>query len=279
MSLSEQQTTSEPEQRKAEKKIPLVEIFGPTIQGEGSVIGQQTYFLRFGLCDYTCKMCDSMHAVDPHQVRANARWLTQMQIADEFFAMTRTHTHSTPWITFTGGNPCIHDLMFLVNYLNSQGYMLHVETQGTFLPEWLRFVDSVCASPKGPGMGEDTDLEVLDKFVEGLLLGGIDIRLTMKIVVFDERDLEFAALLWERYQRYWNIDWYLSLGNPEPPGLNPEPQHGQHTYELIQSAAPIVEALERYRQIFDSIKHHPVLHKFRFLPQWHWFVWGNAKGK
>ena len=45
--------------------LRISEIFGPTIQGEGAVIGQPTVFracrwLRLSLFDW----CDSLHAVD-----------------------------------------------------------------------------------------------------------------------------------------------------------------------------------------------------------------------
>ncbi|PFV11560.1 7-carboxy-7-deazaguanine synthase QueE, partial [Bacillus cereus] len=40
-------------------KIPVLEIFGPTIQGEGMVIGQKTMFIRTAGCDYSCSWCDS----------------------------------------------------------------------------------------------------------------------------------------------------------------------------------------------------------------------------
>ena len=35
-------------------KIPVLEIFGPTIQGEGRVIGRKTMFVRTAGCDYRC---------------------------------------------------------------------------------------------------------------------------------------------------------------------------------------------------------------------------------
>lgn len=41
------------------KAIPVLEIFGPTIQGEGMVIGQKTMFVRTAGCDYSCSWCDS----------------------------------------------------------------------------------------------------------------------------------------------------------------------------------------------------------------------------
>ena len=33
-------------------KVPVIEIFGPTIQGEGMVVGQKTMFVRTAGCDY-----------------------------------------------------------------------------------------------------------------------------------------------------------------------------------------------------------------------------------
>src|SRR3954464_7540281 len=68
---------------KKAKKIAVVEIFGPTIQGEGPLAGSKTMFIRFGGCDYRCKMCDSLHAVIPSAVKKNARYMTAEEIADE----------------------------------------------------------------------------------------------------------------------------------------------------------------------------------------------------
>ena len=36
------------------EKIRISEIFGPTIQGQGMLIGQPTVFVRNGGCDYRC---------------------------------------------------------------------------------------------------------------------------------------------------------------------------------------------------------------------------------
>ncbi len=54
-----------------ESEIRISEIFGPTIQGEGALIGQPTVFVRTGGCDYRCAWCDSLHAVDS---RMRAEW-------------------------------------------------------------------------------------------------------------------------------------------------------------------------------------------------------------
>ena len=45
-------------------KIPVLEVFGPTIQGEGRVIGRKTMFVRTAGCDYRCSWCDSAFTWD-----------------------------------------------------------------------------------------------------------------------------------------------------------------------------------------------------------------------
>lgn len=255
---------------KSDKKIPLVEVFGPTIQGEGAVIGQQTYFLRFGLCDFECNMCDSMHAVDPKQVKENAQWLTQLEI---YTALT-THRkeYTTKWVTFSGGNPCIHDLTDLVFLLKDADWKIAVETQGTFHPDWLHGCDIVTCSPKGPGMGEKCDLEVLDEFMNDLhWKDGVN----LKIVVFDQRDLEFARMLFERYVTVkcdiLESQFYLSLGNAYPPGkeVAGEDNSGRTLRDRLITA---------YEVLLPQVMNDPVLHRVKFLPQWHVIVWDNKRG-
>jgi 7-carboxy-7-deazaguanine synthase len=255
------------------KKIPLVEVFGPTIQGEGAVIGQQTYFLRFGLCDYECTMCDSMHAVDPKQVKKNARWLTEEEI---YQALTQWRalqsTSSTKNVTFSGGNPCIHELTDLVDQLNDNNWDIAVETQGTLRPEWLAGADVITCSPKGPGMGEKCELDKLDSFMQRF---HYHTGLNMKIVVFGDPDLDFASSLFERYVEDKHdilaSDFYLSLGNPFPPGMEPsvdERTGRTHRDRLILA----------YEALLPKIMKHPVLHRVKFLPQWHCILWSNKQG-
>ena len=223
-------------------------------------------------CDYKCTMCDSMHAVDPQRVKANAKWLTQ----EEIFEALQTHResqgpHSTKWVTFSGGNPLIHDLDHLVQLLIADNWDIAVETQGTLYEDWVQACDVITVSPKGPGMGEQLEIDKLDAFMDHLR--GHQ-GLNMKVVIFDERDLEVAAMLYERYlladHHYFNkYHFYLSLGNPYPPGTP------------IDFASPDVlrhELLERYLSLLADVMKHPVLCNVKFLPQWHVLLWGNKQG-
>lgn len=270
------------------KKIPLVEMFGPTIQGEGSIIGQQSYFLRFGLCDYRCTMCDSLHAVIPTEVRRNAEWLTQEEIFGKFWDFRPKDT--THWVTFSGGNPLLHNLGELSNNMRRNGLKINVETQGTLYQEWVQKANVLTISPKGPGMGEVTNIRVLDDFIDqvlnnwGIYQGrpaspdtfGYGPKICLKIVAFDQRDLDFAA---EIFERYWaklpdhDESFYLSLGNPKPPV-----PHDNSTYSESDVREWKDGLIDQYKILFDEIKGHRTLSQVRFLPQWHALVWGNGNG-
>src|SRR5256885_17214587 len=47
------------------RTIMVSEVFGPTVQGEGALIGMPTVFVRTGGCDYRCAWCDTLYAVLP----------------------------------------------------------------------------------------------------------------------------------------------------------------------------------------------------------------------
>lgn len=278
--------------RAVEKTIPLVEMFGPTVQGEGTVIGQQTYFFRFGLCDYRCARCDSLHAVLPQLVRKEATFLTQQAIMDQFLEFRRNggQENATDWVTFSGGNPAVHNLGYLLGLLKLHGFKVNVETQGTLYRGWLNKVDSLTISPKGPGMGETHNQKVFEEFIDRLYGNSqLDLEqpdsntpnICVKIVVFDQRDLDFASLIFtylKSHDLFKSKDtsnhFYLSLGNPYPPdptGASKEENYPSHTehMELL---------LKQYKVLYEDIQNDPVLSKVRFLPQWHFFVWGNDKG-
>ena len=106
--------------------LPVVEVFGPTIQGEGELAGVPTAFVRFGGCDYRCSWCDSLFAVLPEDVRRAPR-MTPAEVAAALAALEG----SPEWVTLSGGNPALLELGELVALLHASGRRVTVETQGS----------------------------------------------------------------------------------------------------------------------------------------------------
>jgi 7-carboxy-7-deazaguanine synthase len=277
---------------RSEKKIPVVEVFGPVLEGEGKIAGTQTFFIRFGLCDYKCTKCDSMHAVDPKLVKIGAAFLTQQEIFDRVIAyINNTPSSHIKHITFSGGNPAIHDLKELVLLFKTAGYKIAVETQGTKAPEWLRLVDHIVVSPKSPGMGEKFNVEAFRAFMDNTLPVLPGPWMSVKIVIFSAQDIEFASgiynLLRGEYDRinrwYLQDNFYLSLGNPTPPVFHPYPNHitGEMIVGQVETSkkALVDELLSLYNILSLELMKDPRLGFAKFLPQLHVLAYGNETGK
>lgn len=229
------------------KTLPVIEIFGPTLQGEGEMIGKITHFIRLGGCDYRCTWCDSLHSVTPEQVRKNARWLLPEDIIAELKGVAN-------WVTLTGGNPALHDLEVLVDELLNHGFQIAVETQGSIYRAWMTRCKVVTLSPKGPSSGMQDLLahEVLNKYLDKC-------NVNMKIVIFNDEDLLFASRLHEVYGKAIN-NWYLSIGTRPTDTTN--------------------DIIERWKSIAEGVmKRWPSLREFAILPQAHVLLWGHALGK
>ena len=240
------------------KKFPIIEIFGPTIQGEGNMCGRQTHFIRSGGCDYKCTMCDSMHAVDPALIKQNRTMMTAEQIVHDI--KTLDDGNGCPWVTLSGGNPAMWDYGDVVHELQKVGFKVAVETQGTLAPEWIQYCNLVTVSPKGPGMGEETDWEVLEEFMDSVSESNV----CLKVVIFNEKDFDFAKEVWAKYPRH---DLYLSLGNPWLPG------------DIISRDDHILGLLGLYHDLAEKVYKDSVLNKATFLPQLHALIYSNDVGR
>merc|ERR1711991_365099 len=105
-------------------KLRISEIFGPTIQGEGALIGKPTVFVRAGGCDYRCSWCDTLYAVDN---KYRNEW-TQMS-SEEILSGVQKLSGGTPLtISLSGGNPAIQDFSAFINLANQNGYDVAMET-------------------------------------------------------------------------------------------------------------------------------------------------------
>ena len=142
--------------------ISVSEIFGPTIQGEGSLIGTQTIFVRTGGCDYRCSWCDTGYAVLPeHQ----DDW--QKLSADAVMAEIETLSNQQPmWVTLSGGNPAMQELGQLIESGQAKGYQFSMETQGSIAQPWFSLLDQLTLSPKPPSSGMSFKRKGLDRCLE-----------------------------------------------------------------------------------------------------------------
>lgn len=238
--------------------LPVVEIFGPTIQGEGPEVGSMCIFVRFGGCDYRCSWCDSTHAVLPEQVRAAPR------LSVEDILLRVTALGSAPLVILSGGNPLLLDLGSLVDLLHIAGYQVSVETQGTQWRGWINQVDQVVVSPKPPssGMGEgDASIEVLWEFLRRTTS-----PVALKVPCLDYRDVTFAAGLAAQFPGY---PFFLSVVTLMG-GLD-----GKFAGGAIDTTNDL---LARYRDVFVWARQHPKLDHARILPQVHALAWGHEKG-
>ncbi|GIP57199.1 7-carboxy-7-deazaguanine synthase QueE [Paenibacillus sp. FSL W8-0186] len=238
--------------------IPVLEIFGPTIQGEGMVIGQKTMFVRTAGCDYRCSWCDSAFTWDG-SAKDDIRTMTAEDIYAELQALGGSRFSH---VTLSGGNPALlGGLGALVTLLHDNGIAVAVETQGSRWQDWLAEIDQVTLSPKPPSSGMTTDWSALDDVVSRLADRDHPYSQSLKVVVFDEADLAYAKKV---HARYPDIPFFLQVGNPDVRRMDIQ----QHTADL----------LERYEQLIDQVVADPELNDVRVLPQLHALVWGNKRG-
>jgi len=239
------------------RTFPVMEIFGPVVQGEGPVAGQVTHFVRFGLCDYRCSWCDSMFAVEPKEVKLHGRRLSNLEIELELSTLPRA-----PWVTFSGGNPALHDLETLVSDIQNAGVNVCVETQGSKWRDWLSMVAMLVVSPKPPssGMATDEHREETDRFMAEADRSQPLNRRAIKIVVFDEDDLTWADAFMIEYP--WP-HLYLSVGTDPP-----------HEHETLLETRDRV--CDRYRWLCERVPY--LASRVTVLPQLHVLAYGHQRG-
>src|SRR6266436_1905588 len=113
--------------------IRISEIFGPTIQGEGPLIGRPTVFVRTGGCDYRCSWCDTLYAVLP---RYRDEW--QPMTPSEILARIGELSGGEPiLVTLSGGNPALQPLGPLIELGRASRYGFAIETQGSIAAPWF----------------------------------------------------------------------------------------------------------------------------------------------
>ena len=232
-------------------RLRIAEIFGPTIQGEGALIGEPTVFVRAGGCDYRCSWCDSLHAVDS----AYRETWAAMDSAEIWAEVQRLSGGRPLTVSISGGNPAIQDFGPLIGMGREADYRFACETQGSVARDWFGSLDVLVFSPKPPSSGEVPDWA---RFADCLAAGQGAARV-LKIVVFDEADYLWARAVADRWP---DLPLYLQPGNPDSDPATP-----------VQPQAVADRLLWLVERVTADGWFRP-----RVLPQLHVLLWGNRRG-
>lgn len=237
--------------------IRISEIFGPTVQGEGPLIGRPTVFVRTGGCDYRCRWCDTLYAVLPE---FRAQW-TLMSAAEIMAEVERLSGAVPVLVSLSGGNPALQPLAPLIELGRGKGYRFALETQGSVAQPWFTALEWLMLSPKPPSSGVALDRQALDGCVAAAAGGP---RTVLKFAVFDDADYAFAREVAERYPA---LPVYLQVGNPAPLATHGGAGKDADTGELMRRFRWLVDKVATERWFAATV-----------LPQLHVLAWGNRRG-
>lgn len=238
--------------------IPVAEIFGPTIQGEGPHVGMQTLFVRVAGCDFKCAWCDSKFAwkIDGSIIRYDTKELADILVQE-------CNNSKCSNVVLTGGNPCLYDFKEVIDILHDNNITVDIETQGSKMPDWLLDVDLLVISPKAPSSKQPDVYKTVNEYMK--LLSSIRQKVAIKIPVFNEEDFEFAmkyyALVDYYREKGVDIDLYLSVGNTN----------------TTEDGDISKRVLSDYEKLINMVA-NSYMERVFILPQVHTLVWGNKQG-
>jgi 7-carboxy-7-deazaguanine synthase len=169
--------------------LPINELF-ESLQGEGTLAGTPSVFVRTSGCNLRCWYCDSYHT----SWEPTHAWMAVDTILEEIAAFDADH------VVLTGGEPLIHDATRdLLERLDDRGHHVTVETNGTIAtdapidlasisPKLPNSVPTADRDPKGDGEWADRhDDRRIDLDALGALLETNEFQL--KFVVANEADV------------------------------------------------------------------------------------------
>lgn len=227
----------------------VMEIYR-SIQGEGTLMGVPTTFVRFFACNLRCSWCDTKYS---WSVREGGTWrlLSPQIVAEEIEQLGARH------VVLTGGEPTLQkDLPELASLLKERGYHLTIETNATIVPDLLLpVIDLWSLSPKLSSAGENyLRHEALTRFLTALRPE----QQQWKFVVRDDADEQVLRALLSDYPAFRARQLSIIL--------QPEGDSASSDYPRA------LECLaERLRDPFWQP------YNVRALPQLHVIIWGRKR--
>lgn len=191
--------------------LPVSEVFGPTIQGEGPAAGRAAWFIRLGGCNLSCAWCDTPYTWDGSRYSLRSE-ITHTDVGDIVASIPR---HAL--VVISGGEPLLqqdrHEWRGLLADLAAKGCQVHVETNGTIAPNLatLYGVNLFAVSPKLANAGRHRGHQ------NPALAPGWDVAYQaglahLKIVCRTEDDVTKAAALARTYGWPPHLTWVMPEG-------------------------------------------------------------------
>lgn len=150
--------------------LPVSEVFH-SIQGEGTLTGAPSTFIRLTGCNYHCHWCDTPYTWKPGQIRP-PDWRSVTELAAD-----APYRH----VVITGGEPLLHDLSDLLRALTD--HHVTIETNASRKADYPQ-VDLWSLSPKLGSSGHRPDPAVIRHYVEHFAD-----RCQLKFVIGSDADL------------------------------------------------------------------------------------------
>lgn len=253
------------ENKNTDALISISEIFGPTIQGEGALIGTQTVFVRTGGCDYRCAWCDTGYAVLPE-------FEDQWQAMDAKSIMAKIEVLSgnkSLWITLSGGNPAQQDLAELIKIGQAKGYQFSMETQGSIAKTWFTLLDQLTLSPKPPSTGMSFKKRGLDRCLEACENLIETENVSLKFVVADKEDLLWSKTIADQYPQ---LPCFV-----QPCNTNAKLEDHLKVYDSNRTKSIPIDQQQQMLCLIDAMQNLD-WKQARILPQLHTWLWGDKTG-
>ena len=214
-----------------------------SLQGEGSLAGTPSVFIRLAGCPLRCSWCDTKYAWDPAAGQEMSCEGVLEAIGD----------YPTQFVVLTGGEPMVHEgVGELASAIRDKGYHLTIETAGICFVGGLE-ADLMSISPKlsnSAPKNEERPAERLNMGVLRQLIAAYDYQI--KFVVDEPDDLNEIANVVEKLD-----------------GL------GLYSVYLMPQATQTDDYLKKSRWLAEYCKQAG----FSFSPRLQVMLWGSQRGK
>ena len=162
--------------------ININQIFH-SLQGETSLAGFQSLFIRLGGCNLNCTYCDTAYAKSHEN--------SKLMSIDEIMAIAAQYSF-VHHITITGGEPLIQKEAFNLIRLLCDAFLVQVETNGSISitegDRRARYIVDV----KTPSSGQDNSFNFEN-------ISALSSNDEIKFVISDQTDYDFAKAFIFKY--------------------------------------------------------------------------------